>query len=141
MKKLIVLALSACAALAAVAQPSVGLSIGINQPGVYGRINIGDFPAPRVVYAQPVVIAPTPVVMHQQPIYLYVPTLHQQNWARYCGRYSACGQRVYFVHEDWMHERWEERRRWEEHHRWEERHEHGWDRDHGHGHDHDWHRG
>ncbi len=141
MKKLMVLALCAGAALTANAQPSVGLSIGINQPGVYGRINIGDFPQPRVVYEQPVVIAPAPIAVPQQPIYLYVPPMHQQYWSRYCGRYSACGQPVYFVHEDWMRERWEERRRWEEHHRWEERHEHGWDRDRdhdrGHGHDHD----
>ena len=135
MKKLMVLALGACAVLTAQAQPSVGVSIGINQPGVYGRINIGDFPQPRIVYQQPVVIAPTPYAVHQAPIYLYVPPFHQQNWARYCGHYSACGQQVYFVHEDWMRERWEERRRYEEHHRWEERHDRGWDRDHDRGHD------
>ncbi len=139
MKKLIVLALGACAALAAVAQPSVGVSIGINQPGVFGRINIGDFPAPRVVYAQPVVIAPTAYAVHQAPIYLYVPPMHQQNWARYCGRYSACGQQVYFVHEDWVRERWAEHHRYEDHHRYEERHDHGRDHDRGHdrGHDRD----
>lgn len=33
--------LSACALAPAFAQTSVGVSIGINQPGVYGRIDIG----------------------------------------------------------------------------------------------------
>lgn len=41
MKKLVALALSACALAPAFAQTSVGVSIGINQPGVYGRIDIG----------------------------------------------------------------------------------------------------
>jgi hypothetical protein len=83
---------------------SVGVSIGINQPGVYGRIDIGNMPPPVVVYPQPVVVAPTPVAIYQQPIYVYVPPAHQENWARYCGRYSACGQPVYFVHESWVRE-------------------------------------
>jgi hypothetical protein len=42
--------------------------------------------------------------MYQQPIYLYVPPAHQANWGRYCGRYAACRQPVYFVHEDWVRE-------------------------------------
>jgi hypothetical protein len=88
----------------AFAGTNVGVSIGINQPGVYGRINIGDMPPPVVVYPQPVVIAPAPVAMYQQPIYLYVPPDHQANWGRYCGRYAACGQPVYFVHENWVRE-------------------------------------
>ena len=32
------------------AQTSVGVSIGINQPGVYGRIDIGNYPPPVLVY-------------------------------------------------------------------------------------------
>jgi hypothetical protein len=92
----------------------VGVSIGINQPGMYGRINIGDFPQPpMLVQPQAVVIAPGPVAMHQRPIYLYVPPAHQQNWRANCYRYNACGQPVYFVHENWVRERYEERRRFE----------------------------
>ena len=49
MKKIIALVLGAAAIGSAVAQPSVGVSIGINQPGVYGRINIGDIPRPALV--------------------------------------------------------------------------------------------
>jgi len=92
----------------ATAQPSVGVSIGINQPGVYGRIDIGDAPRPALVYAEPVLIMPPRVVVQQAPIYLYVPPTHQQNWRRYCGSYNACGQPVYFVRDQWVRERYEQ---------------------------------
>ena len=108
-KNLIALALAACAVAPTLAQTNVGVSIGINQPGVYGRIDIGNYPQPRIVYPQPVVIVQSPVAVHQQPIYLYVPPGHQKNWAKHCGRYNACGQPVYFVQEDWVRERYEER--------------------------------
>lgn len=108
MKHSIALFLAASAALMAgpaLAQTQVGVSIGINQPGVYGRINIGNAPPPMVVYEQPVVYAPSRVAVYQQPIYLYVPHDHQRDWGRYCGRYAACGQPVYFVQERWIQER------------------------------------
>ncbi|QTN27541.1 hypothetical protein HZ993_20080 [Rhodoferax sp. AJA081-3] len=111
MKKLFALALAACTLAPALAQTNVGVSIGINQPGVYGRIDIGAFPQPRIVYPQPVVILQTPIAVHQQPVYLYVPPGHQKNWRKHCGRYNACGQPVYFVQEDWVRERYEERNR------------------------------
>ncbi|HET7526831.1 MAG TPA: hypothetical protein VFK10_12895 [Burkholderiaceae bacterium] len=104
--------LTICATLAAVAWfpayagPNVGVSIDINQPGVYGRIDISNMPPPSVVYAQPVVIAPAPVAVYRQPIYLYVPPAHHADWGRYCGNYAACGQPVYFVQEAWVKERY-----------------------------------
>jgi hypothetical protein len=79
-------------------------------PGVYGRIDIGNFPQPRIVYPQPVIIAPGPVAVYQQPVYLYVPPGHQKNWAKHCYRYNACGQPVYFVQEEWVRERYDEHR-------------------------------
>lgn len=103
MKKLIALALAACVIAPVYAQ--VGVSIGINQPGVYGQINIGGYPPPPVVYPQPVIIAPGPVDV--APMYLYVPPLYQQHWGRYCGRYRACGRPVYFVQEQWVRDRYE----------------------------------
>jgi hypothetical protein len=110
MKKIAALALATCAfAPAAWSQTSVGVSIGINQPGVYGRIDIGNTPPPRVIYPQPVVIAQSPVAVYQRPIYLYVPPGHQKNWGKYCNRYAACGQPVYFVQEDWIRERYDHR--------------------------------
>ena len=103
------LALAALTAGHAAAQTSVGVSVGIYQPGVYGRIDIGNYPPPAVVYPQPVVIAPRPVAVHQRPIYLYVPPGHQKNWAKHCSRYDACDQRVYFVQEEWIEQRYAER--------------------------------
>lgn len=110
MKKLVTLALAVCALAPVFAQTNVGVSIGINQPGVYGRIDIGNYPQPRVIYPQPVIIAPSPVAVYQQPIYLYVPPGHQKNWSKNCYRYNACGQPVYFVQENWVRERYDERR-------------------------------
>ena len=99
MKKLATIALfaGACACGAVLAQTSVGVSIGINQPGVYGRVDIGNYPQPVLVYPQPVIIAPAPVLVQRQPIYLYVPPGHQKHWGKHCARYNACGQPVYFV--------------------------------------------
>lgn len=92
------------ASAAAQAGTNVGVSIGINQPGVYGRIDIGSVPQPALIVAQPVVIAPSPVVVHQRPIYMYVPVNHQRNWSRHCAAYGACTQPVYFVREEWVQE-------------------------------------
>lgn len=108
MKKFIVSALCLVSASAALAQTSVGVSIGIRQPGVYGRVDIGDAPRPQVVQPQPVIIVQQPQYVERRPIYLYVPPAHQADWGRYCGRYSACGQPVYFVQEQWVRERYEQ---------------------------------
>ncbi|MDL2337954.1 MAG: hypothetical protein QFE16_08930 [Pseudomonadota bacterium] len=136
MKKIIALAIAAAAIGPVSAATSVGISIGINQPGVYGRINIGDVPRPALVYEQPMIIAPPPVMYERRPIYLYVPPLHQQDWRRYCGRYNACGQPVYFVQDQWVRERYQQ-----EHPGWNRGRGRGWnqrdddhrDRDHGRG--------
>lgn len=106
MTRSVLLTLALAVVVPAHAETNVGVSIGIHQPGVYGRIDIGNYPPPPVVYAQPVVVAPTPVAVYRQPIYLYVPVVYQQNWPRYCGRYNACGQPVYFVQERWVQERY-----------------------------------
>ena len=170
MKKihLAVAAFVAAAAGAAQAQVSVGVGLNINVPGVYGRVDIGApgpaFVPPPVVYEQPVIIAPSPVAIHQRPIYLYVPDAYQRDWRHHCAAYGACGQPVYFVREQWVHDRYiqhypndhrfdhwhgyerpamvehreavEHDRHVEERHEEhrEERHD---DRDHGHDHDHD----
>lgn len=84
---------------AASAAVDVGVSIGFSQPGVYGRVDIGRFPQPELMVAQPVIIK-RPRVM-PQPVYLWVPPGHQKNWGKHCHRYNACGAPVYFVKEDW----------------------------------------
>lgn len=123
MKKLCAFLLGLSALSGAMAQTSVGVSIGVYQPGVYGRIEIGNYPPPLVVNPQPVVIVPSPVV---EPLYLYVPPGHQKHWNKHCARYNACGRPVYFVREEWIRDRYEERRHYEA--------EHDDDHDHGHGH-------
>ena len=105
---LALLAVIAMFANRAFAQTSVGVSVGINQPGVYGRIDIGNMAPPPVILPQPVLIAPPPVAMPRPaPLYLYVPPGHQKHWAKHCAKYNACGQPVYFVKESWVRERYE----------------------------------
>lgn len=99
------------AATTASAQTGVGVSVSVNQPGVYGRIDIGNMPPPPVIYAKPVIYAPPPVYVVQQPMYLYVPPGHQKKWGKHCKRYNACGQPVYFVKESWVRERYEDEQR------------------------------
>ena len=102
--------LNACLLALAAALPAhaadvdVGVSISVGQPGFYGRIDIGNVPQPVLVYPQPVVIQPVPVAVVRQPIYLHVPPGHAKNWARYCSRYAACNQPVYFVQDRWYQE-------------------------------------
>lgn len=98
-----VAALSALASQAVLAQ---NISLSINQPGVYGRVDIGE-PVPQRAWVnqRPIVIAPPQVVYERQPIYLYVPPQHSNNWGRYCGRYNACAQPVVFVQDGWVRDR------------------------------------
>ena len=84
----------------------VGVSIGINQPGVYGRIDIGRTPPP-VLYPQPVIVRPGPIAMVRTPVYLYVPPGHAKRWDKHCARYGACNQPVYFVQESWIRDRYD----------------------------------
>ena len=112
MKKYLLTALAALAAISATPAWSavdVGIGITIREPGVYGRIEIGAQPPPPVLYAQPVLIARPAVVVQQPPLYLYVPPGHAKNWGKHCGRYNACARPVYFVQEQWVQERYEEK--------------------------------
>lgn len=99
------LALAALLPLMAPAQAAdvdVGVSIGISQPGVYGRIDIGRFPQPQVIVAQPIYIErQVRVVRQPDPVYLWVPPGHRKNWKKHCRDYGACGVPVYFVRHDW----------------------------------------
>ncbi|MDO5654188.1 MAG: hypothetical protein Q4G39_08820 [Brachymonas sp.] len=75
------------------------LNISVGAPlvtGTYGRIQFDPgVPVPPLYSPTPVLIR-RPVV-NTQPVYMYVPTQHRQNWASYCGRYNACQMPVYFV--------------------------------------------
>lgn len=125
----------------------VGVSINIGQPGFYGRLDIGDYPPPQVIYRQPVIIERS--YDERPPVYMRVPPGHAKHWSKHCRKYNACGERVYFVQDGWYNReyvpRYQEQHR--EHHedreeRGDDRHgdhendRHGDGHDHGHGHDH-----
>lgn len=77
----------------------VGVSISVDQPGFFGRIDIGGYPQPRVIYEQPILVEA--VSVSQSVIYLHVPNQHAKNWHKYCHKYQACGERVMFVQDSW----------------------------------------
>jgi hypothetical protein len=89
------------APLAVLASTSVGVSIGVGQPGYYGKIELGALPPPPVIYSTPMVIQPAPVGVILPPMYLRVPPAHYNNWRHYCGYYHACARPVYFVNDGW----------------------------------------
>jgi hypothetical protein len=100
--KRIVPALAMFAMAAAAAAADVGVSVTVNQPGLYGRIDIGNLPPPQVIFAQPMLVQPVvPGVPAPEPIYLHVPPGHEKHWRKHCAKYHACDRPVYFVHEDW----------------------------------------
>jgi len=79
----------------------VGVSVTIGQPGFYGTIDIGNYPQPRLIYPQPVIIEQVRVVQPVAPIYLHVPPGHAKDWRKHCKKYDACGRPAYFVQDDW----------------------------------------
>jgi hypothetical protein len=94
-------------AAAAASATDVGVSVQISQPGVYGRVDIGNLPPPVLVYPQPIIVQrPPQVVVAQpvQPVYLWVPPGHQKHWKKHCAKYNACGVPVYFVQDQWYQE-------------------------------------
>ena len=95
--------IAAAIAAATVTTPAlaadVGVSLSIGQPGFYGRIDIGDYPQPQVIYRQPVIVERVP--MERPPVYLRVPPGHAKDWRKHCSKYNACGERVFFVQDEW----------------------------------------
>ena len=83
----------------------VGVAVTVGEPGFYGHLEVGNFPRPAVVYAQPVLIQPVAVgVVVPPPVYMHVPPGHAKNWGRHCGAYNACGMPVYFVQDAWYND-------------------------------------
>lgn len=144
MKNLLILAAVAAFAVPRISSAAdVGISINVGEPGFYGRIDIGTFPRPQLVYAQPVIIQPVAVVT--PPLYLHVPPGHVKKWGKHCHKYNACGQPVYFVQDTWYNDvyvpayyernRKHDRRDWDDDH--DDDHDHGHDQHRGRGRGHD----
>lgn len=112
MKRLL-FAAALAAAMAPALAADVGVSVSIGQPGFYGRLDIGGYPQPQVIYQRPRVVERVPA--SRPPIYLRVPRSHAKNWRKHCREYNACGERVLFVRDDWYHReyvpRYQERNR------------------------------
>lgn len=98
----------------------VGVSVSIGQPGFYGHLDIGGYPQPQVIYRQPRVVERY-VAVDRPPIYLRVPPGHARHWRKHCREYNACGERVYFVSNNWYNREYVPR--YQEQHR-----EHRYDR-------------
>jgi hypothetical protein len=98
--KLFLLALAVAAVSTSAVAADVGISVSIGQPGYYGRLDIGNaYPQPQVIYAQPRIIMQSPQI--HEPVYMRVPPGHRKNWKKHCRQYNACGERVYFVQDNW----------------------------------------
>ncbi len=96
------------ALLAVVAAPAsaanVAVSISAGEPGFYGQINIGDYPKPNLIYAQPVIVEQVASPVPIEPIYLHVPPGYEKHWKRHCHKYHACGRPVFFVQDRWYND-------------------------------------
>jgi hypothetical protein len=97
------------------------VTVSVGEPGYYGRVDVSDAAKPTLVSPRPVVVEREHVV--EEPIYVYVPSDQQRDWARYCGKYSACDRPVYFVEERWYNDVYVPRYRSEHAARHEERRE------------------
>lgn len=84
------------------AATDVGVSVSVGQPGFYGRIDIGSFPRPVLLYPEPIIVRPAGIIY--APIYLHVPPGQAKKWHSYCGQYNACGRPVYFVQDRWYND-------------------------------------
>ena len=113
----------------------VSATIGINQPGFYGQINIGDVPRPVVIYSAAGLGPTSRQMVYVEPIYVRVPPGHEKHWSKHCADYGACGRPVYFVREDWYQTYYVPRYQ----HRDDDERGEGHDQDgkHGHGHGND----
>lgn len=131
--KRVIMYFAALWVMASAQAADVGVSVSIGQPGFYGRLDIGNYPQPQVIYAQPVVIQPVRGVVHQ-PVYLRVPPGHSRDWRKHCHKYDACGRPVYFVQDRWYNDVYVPRYR-ESHRGRDERRGEGHGKGHGKGHD------
>lgn len=133
--KQVLLAATLAVASAPAFAGDVAVSVSVGQPGFYGQINLGNFPPPPVVYAQPVIVQPVPEYRGVAPLYLHVPPGHEKHWSKHCREYDACGRPVYFVRDDWYNNEYVPRYQQGDHGQ-EQGHGHGkHDRKEHHGHD------
>ena len=98
MHRLLFAAVLATATAAAFAGDNQGHA-SIGQPDYYGRLDFGDYPQPQVINRHPIAIEQAPA--NRPPVYLRVPPGQTKNWRKHCREYNACGERVFFVKDNW----------------------------------------
>lgn len=125
MKRLLIAAVLAFASTSIFAA-DVGVSIRIGEPGFYGRLDIGGYPPPQVIYREPRTMYRS--AMHRTPIYMNVPPGHAKNWPKHCRKYNACNERVYFVQNSWYSQEYVPRYQQHHSHRDDRRDNHRGDR-------------
>src|SRR5450631_267806 len=102
MRRIAALALCTLSLAPAAYGADIGISLQFSQPGVFGRVDIGQYPQPQVILAQPIMVERLrPGMRAPEPVYLWVPPEHREHWERHCGEYHACGHPVYFVDHAW----------------------------------------
>lgn len=120
--------LALAALLVTIAGPAAaGVSISVGEPGFYGQIDIGNYPPPRLIYPEPIVVER--VGPRYPPIYLRVPPGHIKHWNRHCREYGACGRPVYFIEDRWYNEVYIPHYREHYHHDRGRHHDRDYDRD------------
>lgn len=119
--KLFILAVLLAAATGPIRAADVGVSMSVGQPGFYGRLDLGDYPSPQLIYRQPRMIRRG--AEGRPPVYMHVPPGHARNWAKHCGAYNACQERVYFVQDGWYNNQYVPYYQEQNHNRQERRHE------------------
>ena len=97
---MVTLAVTSTSALAT----SVGVSVTVGDPGYHGRIDITNFPPPQLLFPEPVIVEVVSPGVVSQPVYVHVPATEAKQWRKYCKKYKACGQPVYFVQETWYNQ-------------------------------------
>ncbi|MCX5876960.1 MAG: hypothetical protein NT087_11840 [Deltaproteobacteria bacterium] len=127
---LIAVALAATTVTIPALAADVGVSVSIGQPGFYGHLDIGDFPQPRVIYRQPIIVE-RGGRRDRPPVYLRVPPGHAKHWSKHCREYNACGERVFFVNDDWYEREYVPRYQEQHRDRGDDRHDEGRNDDHG----------
>ncbi len=93
-------AVAVSAACSAPALAQVGVSVNVGEPGFFGSLDIGGYPPPQTINAQPIIVDRGPDY-GAAPLYLHVPVGYEADWRHHCREYNACGRRVFFVRDDW----------------------------------------
>ena len=71
-------------------------------PGIYGQIDTGRFPHPKVINKRPVTGDHKVHGKTGSVIYLHVRPGEEWHWYAHCAGYQACSTPVYFVTENWF---------------------------------------